>query len=140
MTDDTKERRKAAGVGKGANMAVGYQWRNVDVSSSRYCCKMNTHISSKYVAFLRFLTLRNMKDLDEDEEVETGGASTTQDNAAATTSEERPTKRRRAVTWPKHLHKKVFDAATAKLMDRPPSSASAKSGFALAFLAFLASS
>jgi len=34
MTDDTKKRQQAAGVGKGANMAVGYQWRNINVSSS----------------------------------------------------------------------------------------------------------
>jgi hypothetical protein len=69
-----------------------------------------------------------MKDPDEDDEAEPAGPSPAQDNmpmGTVTVPAERPAKRRRIVTRPKQLHKKVFDAAPAKLMDRPPSSGKA---------------
>ncbi|KAG2746872.1 hypothetical protein P692DRAFT_201867427 [Suillus brevipes Sb2] len=52
LSADTIQRRKKADVGKTANLVRGYQWRSVD-----------------YVAFLRWLSLRNQKpDADTEEE------------------------------------------------------------------------
>lgn len=36
LSEDTLERRKEAGVGEGADMVAGLQWRSPDVSLYRY--------------------------------------------------------------------------------------------------------
>ncbi|KAG1722246.1 hypothetical protein EDB19DRAFT_1916792 [Suillus lakei] len=125
LSDDSKMRQQEAGVGKNANRVVGFQWRSVD-----------------YVVFLRFLTLKSMKELNSESAKDVAvDPPTVQDDAAAATADkaaeptmERPSKHRktvkRALTRPKKIHKKVWDVAPDKLSDRKPSSGKKSAPFA----------
>ncbi|KAI6138408.1 hypothetical protein BKA82DRAFT_4366530 [Pisolithus tinctorius] len=83
---------KDAEVGQSANRVVGHAWRSVD-----------------YVAFLRYLSLRAMKqrqDVIEDP------------NASTSNMDQEPQRKRRKTT--KKVHKRVFDVAPKHSSHGPP--------------------
>ncbi|KAG2335834.1 hypothetical protein BDR05DRAFT_1006408 [Suillus weaverae] len=83
LSEDMLERRKEAGVGEGADMVAGLQWRSPD-----------------FVAFGRWLTLKNKKDPDN-------------------VSTNEPAMKRRKVIK-KKLTKNTFDLAPSKMSKDPP--------------------
>ncbi|KAI6034174.1 hypothetical protein BKA83DRAFT_4539007 [Pisolithus microcarpus] len=89
VSDDTLQRRKQTEAGQSANKVIGHAWRSID-----------------YVAFLRWLSFRAMKEPQE------GGDALT----SADTGPQR--KRRRTTT--KKVHKLNFDVNPKHLNRKPP--------------------
>ncbi|KAG1856440.1 hypothetical protein F4604DRAFT_1931869 [Suillus subluteus] len=99
LSEDTLTRRAKSGAGNSANMVVGLEWRSID-----------------YVAFLRFLTLRQMRWNNRATTADIDETSTIQPPKKCRKTAEGGTRSKRIV-------KKTFDISPEQMNDDAPSSA-----------------
>jgi hypothetical protein len=113
LSEDDKSRRQRAGVGKAANMAVGFEWRSVDVSIhfSNIGVK-NSLFNVKYIAYLRWLSLRYQKKVTNQQDEPVAVAS-----QPAPNPDNPPKKCRKALKKTK-IVKTTFDTAPQKMNDQ----------------------
>lgn len=112
LSADTLSRWERAKIAKMAFYVEGSKWRSVDVSWC-HSISASTHLNKQYVAFLRWLSLRNMQKNEEHGEPDTDAAD---DHARP------PANKRRRTNNTQKPRKKVFDLAPAKMNDNAPKS------------------